>query len=222
MFFGLKRSAPDPADGQPLSKKAGREAAPPGSSKNMQYQLFSCINSIPASLKSRAIAKCSLEFLVAEKQSDAGSEFGRSVCSATSDSRSDYSTRSECNSDLGSTGEEGYEYILNHCLIRLTFQNVQGKATQYSPAGARGVTIDCYFNGRRRGQRSPANILVKTFTHQGAHRFAQKVMDVPVRKRINNRNPTLGEFLKDIQEKKMVPVAFTIDEIGAQGCRDWT
>lgn len=112
----------------------------------------------------------------------------------------------------------------NPCLIRLTFTKVTKNPSLHLPGGTRGVTIHCspVDVEIEEGTQVPARIRVSTFTHQGAHKDAVKVVNVPI---AGDENAfwTVRQFLEVLPKEELVDVAYC--KMAGQklaGGRDWT
>ncbi|KAJ5921013.1 hypothetical protein N7466_009339 [Penicillium verhagenii] len=108
----------------------------------------------------------------------------------------------------------------NHCFMRLIFKNQQTKNAKGStPINSRGIIINLKYNHPGFKRCSLGDLDIRTFTYAGPHRNAVKVMEVPVNP--NNQGKTVRDFLRVIEDKKMLLAGFVTEDEDVVGCKDF-
>ncbi|KAJ5933575.1 hypothetical protein N7454_005904 [Penicillium verhagenii] len=108
----------------------------------------------------------------------------------------------------------------NHCFMRLIFKTQQKRNTKGStPINTRGVIINLKYNHPGFARCSLGDLDIRTFTYAGPHRNAVKVMEAPVNP--NNQGKTVRDFLRVIEDNKMLPAGFVTEKEEVVGCKDF-
>ncbi|KAJ5634593.1 hypothetical protein N7528_002435 [Penicillium herquei] len=115
---------------------------------------------------------------------------------------------------------QGHE--INHTIMRLGYRNVQARNTDDTPAGTRGITIDWLVHNGTDGFAVPAHVRIRNYSYEPPHQLANWVQNIPVVVPRGRRgHKTVGDYLRVLQQSKMLPTAFTnYENIVGVGCRD--
>lgn len=102
----------------------------------------------------------------------------------------------------------------NHTIIRLVFKHKQGSTVS--------LVLDLEYDGSGTCRCSDGKLLVKPASYDGAHRYAAKTQEVPIRKRRGiNRDKTVKDFLQVLFQDDLIPCGFNTENVRAAGCKDF-
>lgn len=109
----------------------------------------------------------------------------------------------------------------NSCMIRLVFQHKQDHDTDHALAGTVGIVIELQHDGGWGAKCSDGDLLVKTVSYDGPHRYTVKARELPIRQRGRNRGSRVKDFLQVLDDHTLLPCGFNTEKTTITGCRDF-
>lgn len=152
---------------------------------------FKTIRDIPQYLRAKKIQRCFVEFLDLDQERLTPDQFD----------------------------EDGMR--TNYCIIRLVFQHKQSHDTDHTPEGTVGIVIELQHDGGWGAKCSDGDLLVKTASYDGPHRYTVKVRELPIQQRGKNKGKRVKDFLEVLNDYTLLPCGFNTEKTTITGCKDF-